>query len=77
MSLGYFNIYLGAERNKYNSKLTDTDLMLIDKLSKAKILYCTSTPMFIKELKSRYKNNRKIGGIHLANISDGVYKFWN
>lgn len=77
MSLGYFNTYLGDEWNKDKGKLTYTDLMLIDKLSRAKILYCTSTPSFIEELKTRYKNNRKIGGNRLANVSDGVYKFWN
>ena len=81
MSLGYFNQFLD-KTYRYGDEavsLSDTDLMLIDELSKAKILYCTSRPIFIEELKGRFNNFKWIGCSldSVGNISVGVYKFWN
>lgn len=76
MSLGYFNCFLGEGIGK-KGVLSDTDLMLIDELSKSHTLYCNSKPCFINELKSRFTYHKYLGSADSNEISTGVYKFWN
>lgn len=78
MSLGFFNMFLGEKSNRIKEyTLTDIDKMLIEELSKSKILYCNSRHEFVEELKSKFKYNKFLGRPFKSNVSTGVYKFWN
>lgn len=80
MSLGFFNSFINKDCHGYKDKLDDTDLLLIEELSKAKILYCNSRPIFVEELKKRFSNVEFIFDEKFKNKSDvstGVYKFYN
>ncbi|WP_405315708.1 hypothetical protein [Faecalibacillus faecis] len=65
MSLGYFDY---AE-----------DLETIQELSKAEIVYCTSTPEFIAKLKNKFKFCKLLNptNVKKTRISSGVWKFSN
>lgn len=80
MSLGFFNIYIDSNCHGKADTLDSTDLLLIDKLSKAKILYCNSRPIFIEGLKKKFNFFEPIFDEKLARknkVSTGVYKFHN
>lgn len=78
MSLGFFNMFLGEGLNRIKKdNLSDIDIMLIEELSKSKILYCNSRYEFIEELKEKFKYNKFLGRPFESHVSTGVYKFWN
>lgn len=80
MSLGFFNSFINKNCHGNKDKLDDIDLLLIDELSKSKILYCNSRPIFIEELKKRFSNVEFIFDEKFKSrgkVSTGVYKFYN
>ena len=62
MSLGFFNNFLDSENEnqKNNDTISNIDKMLIENLSKAKVLYCNSRPIFIEELKKHFKHSENL-----------------
>lgn len=82
MSLGFFNLYHG-EKDSNSNIISDTDLILINELAKSNILYCNSRPIFIEELKKKFKNNLFLSSYKyrkaniLPRVSTGVWKLWN
>lgn len=77
MSLGFFNCYLTDNTYAEEDKITTTDLILIDELSKAKVLYCNSRPIFIEELKKRFDDWKFLDRpFNDSKVSTGVYKFY-
>lgn len=77
MSLGFFNSFLGEDIYNDKNVLSEVDNMLIDELSKSKVLYCNSRPAFIEGLRDKFNNSSYLGRQYNSNISTGVYKFWN
>jgi len=80
MSLGFFNSFLDKDCHGRKDTLDNTDLMLIEELSKANLLYCNSRPIFIEELKKRFNNVEPIIDEKFnrrSNVSTGVFKFYN
>lgn len=81
MSLGYFNNLFKKEKGNIIKERTisDTDMLIIKALSKAKILYYNGYPHITEELKKYFKNCEKIGDNKdsVAFVSSGLYKFYN
>ena len=78
MSLGFFNNFLDSENEnqKNNDTISNIDKMLIENLSKAKVLYCNSRPIFIEELKKHFKYAKKLPNKKEHGVSSGVWKFY-